>query len=79
MDSKIGRIILGILPPALFWALLIAIIGGLVLWIVNIAPFPVGVLLFIIAFYLCATIYVMGRQLYWFITKTGDYSKGKKK
>lgn len=78
MDNNIGRIILGLMPPAIFWAIIISLVGGLVMWLIKFASFPVGMLLTGIAFYLCVTLYVMGRQLYWFIAKKGDYSKGKK-
>lgn len=78
-DNNIVKIIMGLLPPALFWAILSALVGGLVMWLINFASFPVGALLTGIAFYLCVTLYVFGRQAYWFITKTGDYSTVKKK
>lgn len=77
LNNSVTRIIVGLLPPTILWALIISLIGAFIMWIVNFAAFYVGFCLTLITYYVLVTIYVFGRQGYWFITKTGDYKKVK--
>lgn len=71
---NILKLIKGLLPMKIFWAIIFSLIGGLVMYIIKFAPFYIGFTLSFIAFYVFIILYIFGRQIYWFFTKKGDYS-----
>ena len=72
-DSTILNKIFRYLPPNIFWAGIISIISGFIMWLFNFADFYIGFVITLTAFYLVASLYLLGRQIYWFIAKKGDY------